>query len=241
MIRDAVRSIGRMPGLAAVVVLSLGVGIGVNTAVFAWIQAIVLKPIPGVDDSGSFYRVEPKADTGSYPGMSWTEYRDLTPQLQSIEELVAQGKQKQALDNFNIVVSSFPSTDSVGQALLEIGRYHMEVENDSGKARVSVLGTASIGDWHRRRFRGNVIVETGEVGEEQGLVGARLAVGTVELDVTKGIDRCVMTTRPQPDGIERDLSVLKTINAELGGNLGIGGLVTTPGRVAIGDEITRLA
>ena len=40
-----------MPGLAAVVILSLGVGIGVNTAVFSWIQAIVLKPIPGVDDS----------------------------------------------------------------------------------------------------------------------------------------------------------------------------------------------
>ena len=38
---------------------------------------------------------------------------------------LAQGKQKQALDNFNIVVSSFPNTDSVGQALLEIGRYHM--------------------------------------------------------------------------------------------------------------------
>ena len=50
---------------------------------------------------------------------------------------LAQGKQKQALDNFNIVVSSFPSTDSVGQALLEIGRYHMEVENDSGKARAA--------------------------------------------------------------------------------------------------------
>ena len=77
MIRDALRTIGRMPGLAAVVILSLGVGIGVNTAVFSWIQAILLKPIPGVDDSGSFYHLEPKSDTGSYPGMSWTEYQDL--------------------------------------------------------------------------------------------------------------------------------------------------------------------
>ena len=47
----------------------------------------------------------------------------------------AQGKLKQALDNFGIVVSSFPSTDSVGQALLEIGRYRMEVEGDVEKAR----------------------------------------------------------------------------------------------------------
>jgi predicted permease len=89
MIRHAFRSIARMPGLAAVVILSLGVGIGVNTAVFSWIQAIVLKPIPGVDNSGSFYHVEPKADTGTYPGMSWAEYRDLTSRLTSIEQLVA--------------------------------------------------------------------------------------------------------------------------------------------------------
>ena len=89
VIRHALRTIGRMPGLAAVVILSLGVGIGVNTAVFSWIQAIVLKPIPGVDNSGSFYHVEPVSDTATYPGMSWAEYRDLKPKLRSIEELVA--------------------------------------------------------------------------------------------------------------------------------------------------------
>ena len=49
----------------------------------------------------------------------------------------AQGKLKQALDNFSIVVSSFPSTDSVGQALLEVGRYRMEVEGDAEKARAA--------------------------------------------------------------------------------------------------------
>jgi predicted permease len=89
MIRHALRTIGRMPGLAAVVILSLGIGIGVNTTVFSWIQAMLLKPIPGVEDSGSFYHLEPKADAGSYPGMSWAEYQDLQPRLQSIEELVA--------------------------------------------------------------------------------------------------------------------------------------------------------
>jgi TolA-binding protein len=49
----------------------------------------------------------------------------------------AQGKMKQALDNFNIIVSSFSGTDAVGQALLEIGRYRMEVEGDAEKARAS--------------------------------------------------------------------------------------------------------
>jgi TolA-binding protein len=49
----------------------------------------------------------------------------------------AAGKLKQALDNFNIVVSSFPGSTSIGQALLEIGRYRMDVENDADKARAS--------------------------------------------------------------------------------------------------------
>ncbi len=49
---------------------------------------------------------------------------------------LAQGKQKQALDNFNIVVTSFPNTDSVGYALIEIGRYHME-GGDTAKARAA--------------------------------------------------------------------------------------------------------
>ena len=89
MIRHALRTIGRMPGVAAVVILSLGIGIGVNTAVFSWIQALVLKPIPGVDGSAGFYNLEPKADTGSYPGMSWPEYRDIAPRLQAIEEPAA--------------------------------------------------------------------------------------------------------------------------------------------------------
>jgi TolA-binding protein len=49
----------------------------------------------------------------------------------------AQGKLKQALDNFNIIVSSFSGSSSIGQALLEIGRYRMDVEGDVEKARAS--------------------------------------------------------------------------------------------------------
>ena len=88
-VRQAWRMIGRMPGLAAVVIVSLGVGIGVNTAVFSWIQAMVLQPIPGVADAASFQLVEPRAETGSYPGASWLEYRDLRDRLRTLPELFA--------------------------------------------------------------------------------------------------------------------------------------------------------
>jgi uncharacterized protein YcbX len=58
--------------------------------------------------------------------------------------------------------------------------------------------------------------------------------------VTKEIDRCVMVTRPQVGGIERDVDVLRAIQRERGGNLGIGLVVCTSGSMAVGDEVQDL-
>src|SRR5438874_8272344 len=85
----AFRSLARMPVLAIVVVASLAVGIGVNTAVFSWVQAMILQPLPGVPDTGPMHLVEPRTESGSYPGASWLEYRDLRERLRSIPDLVA--------------------------------------------------------------------------------------------------------------------------------------------------------
>ena len=84
-VRHALRSIAAMPVLAAIVVLSLGVGIGVNTVAFSWVQARIFKPIPGVADGGSFRLVEPRAESGSYPQASWPEYVDLVVRLPSVQ------------------------------------------------------------------------------------------------------------------------------------------------------------
>lgn len=88
-VRHAWRAIARMPVLATVVVVSLAVGIGVNTAIFSWIQALVFKPLPGVRDAAEFRLVEPRTDAGSHPGTSWLEYRDLRERLRSFGDLLA--------------------------------------------------------------------------------------------------------------------------------------------------------
>lgn len=49
------------------------------------------------------------------------------------------GQVKQALDNFNTIVSGFSGTDSVDDALLEIGRWQMDVEQNADKAREAFL------------------------------------------------------------------------------------------------------
>ena len=79
------------------------------------------------------------------------------------------------------------------------------------------------------------------VGADEGqLVGRRITIGSVVLDVVKRIDRCVMITRAQPGGIERDAVVLRTVLREHDGFLGVGALVVTPGQLALGDAVVEL-
>ena len=106
--------------------------------------------------------------------------------------------------------------------------------HDSSRTRVSLVSTATLGTWDRRRFRANVVL----AGEgENALVGRRVRLGGAELDVVKQVDRCVMVTRPQPGGIGRDTGVLKTIHRQRDGCLAVGALVTRPGPVAVGDGL----
>jgi uncharacterized protein YcbX len=108
--------------------------------------------------------------------------------------------------------------------------------HDSARARVSLVSTATIGGWDRRRFRPNVLLD----GEgEDGLLGSRVALGGAVLDVQRGITRCVMVTRPQP-GIERDLDVLKTVIRTRQRRLAVGALVAQAGPVQVGDELRPL-
>jgi uncharacterized protein YcbX len=109
--------------------------------------------------------------------------------------------------------------------------------HDSARTRVSLVSTETLSErgWDRRRFRSNVLLEGG--GEDE-LVGSTVALGQVTLAIGKYIERCVMVTRPQPDGIGRDLDVLRTLARERRNRLAIGALVSEPGIVRVGDALT---
>lgn len=83
------RSLRAMPVLSLVIVVSLAVGVGVNTVAFSWIQAVVLDPIPGVDDASGFYSIEPRNEAGLYRSTSWLEYQDLRERLGTFDDLLA--------------------------------------------------------------------------------------------------------------------------------------------------------
>jgi len=113
-----------------------------------------------------------------------------------------------------------------------VGTFH-----DSTRTQVSLIGAGTVGDWDMRRFRPNIVASG--TGEDEW-VGQKLRLGDAVVDVVKQIDRCVMTTRAQPGGIDRDLDVLRTISRERANNLGIGTLVVSPGTVRVGDAVTAL-
>ena len=88
-LRNAVRTISRMPALATVIIVSLAIGIGVNATIFSWIQMILFQPMPAVNGAANFLMVEPSSETGGYPGASWLEYRDLQARLPALRDIVA--------------------------------------------------------------------------------------------------------------------------------------------------------
>jgi uncharacterized protein YcbX len=106
--------------------------------------------------------------------------------------------------------------------------------HDSVSVRVSLVSTGTLGGWDRRRFRANVLLDG---AGEDALVGSSARLGEAVLEIGRRIERCVMTTRPQPGGIERDLDVLRTIARERDACLAVGALVARPGAVRVGDAL----
>ena len=57
--------------------------------------------------------------------------------LESGNQFYEQGRYKQALNDFQIIVTSMSGTEYADDALLRIGRYYLDIEEDFDKARES--------------------------------------------------------------------------------------------------------
>lgn len=146
-----------MPVLATVIVLSLGAGIGVNAAIFSWIQLVVFNPVPGVAHIDEYRVIEPRSDTGGYPGLSWPEYRDLSRELTSLTGLLAYrltpftlGEAGDTTRAYGMFVSAnYFSALGLTPAL---GRFFQQDEDASAGAAPVVVISADL--W-RQRFNGD--------------------------------------------------------------------------------------
>lgn len=91
--------------------------------------------------------------------------------------------------------------------------------------------------WDVRRFRPNLLVKAPPGTFAPAVPGQRIMVGEVELQVLKSCTRCVMTTRAQPGGIERQLDILRHVMAAHGDEVGVRANVVRTGRARLGDPV----
>jgi len=83
----SVRALAHSPGFAAVAILTLAVAIAANTTVFSWVDAIMLKPVPGVTDGRRTFSLEMLPP---YNGnVSYVDYLDYRANLKLLDGLAA--------------------------------------------------------------------------------------------------------------------------------------------------------
>lgn len=77
-IQYAVRSLKRAPGMTLAVVLTLALGLGVNMAMFSFLDVVFLRPPAGVRDPAevrrAWTRLEFRSGTQFWPGFSYPQY-----------------------------------------------------------------------------------------------------------------------------------------------------------------------
>jgi uncharacterized protein len=94
---------------------------------------------------------------------------------------------------------------------------------------------AAVG-YDRRRFRPNLVVGGVAGLSERQWEGAQLRIGEVVIGMDDLRSRCIMTTF-DPDTGKQDLNVLRRVQKEFDGVLGLNSYVVTPGRITVGDPV----
>jgi len=101
---------------------------------------------------------------------------------------------------------------------------------------VATDGAASFLNIDHRRLRPNIMLADVPELEERHWPGRTIKIGGVRILAEQLRDRCVMTTY-DPDTLEQDLGVLKSIVSRLGGSTALDCSVITPGVVRVGDAV----
>ena len=167
-IRYGLRQLRRNPGFTAVAVLTLGLGIGANTAIFSAVYAVLLKPLP-FRSPGQLVRVFEANDRAgiSGEGCTYSEFREWQRQnhvftgMAGVQghELTLTGRGEPTVVKVGDVTADFFSVLGVAPLM---GRAFQSPDDALGAAPVVVI---SWDLWHNR------------FGANPGLIG-----NTIDLD-----------------------------------------------------------
>src|SRR4051812_35226551 len=157
-LRLSLRALAKSPSFAVVCVLTLGLGIGVNTAMFSIVNGIALRglPFPEQERIIMVYTMT-AANPNDRGGLSWEEFTELRARQQScIDYAVYQdrtttisgaGGDPERVEGTAITTAGIQML----QAPIELGRWFNADEDRPGAAATVVLGHAL---W-QNRFKGD--------------------------------------------------------------------------------------
>ena len=86
-VRFGARMLRKNPGFTIVAVLTLALGIGANTAIFSWIHAVLLEPLPGVADPDRVVALESLTPDSDWVPTSYLDFRDLRDNSKLVESM----------------------------------------------------------------------------------------------------------------------------------------------------------
>ena len=143
-LRYACRMLRRNPAFAATVVLTLALGIGVNTAIFSVYDAVFLKPLPYADP-GRIVTLWEKQRSEKLGTVATANFVDWRAQTNSFSEMAA----LQPFSNF-ILTSHGEPARLAGAAVssnffrllgtrMKLGRDFLDEEDRPGKEHVTIL------------------------------------------------------------------------------------------------------
>ncbi len=142
-LRFGLRTLGKSPGFTAVSILTLAIGIGANTAIFSFVDGILLKPLP-YRDADRILRVLEKPPGGGRNGISTLNFLDWQKQNTVFEYMAAQTGGSVALTGVSEPVELRGSRVSahyfdIFGIKAVLGRTFAADEDQAGKERVAML------------------------------------------------------------------------------------------------------
>jgi putative ABC transport system permease protein len=157
-VRYAVRQLRKSPGFALTAILTLALGIGVNTAIFSTMDAVILRPL-AVPDLHRVVTLADQRNGGGYEQVTLGNYEDWKRQSRSFEALAVYTTAELTLTGAGDaahIQAAYASADffDVMRVAPLLGRVFNNSETQLGKNNVAIL---SYGFW-QKHFGGDPAV-----------------------------------------------------------------------------------
>jgi macrolide transport system ATP-binding/permease protein len=175
-LRYALRWIARSPGFSAVAILSLGLGVGVNTAMFSLVDSLLFRPLPVTAPETLVDVFTSAGDGDEYATSSYADYLDLKAQNTVFSDLTGYSPMVAPLnlgDRSRISLGQIVTSNHFEMLGVRpfLGRLLVPSDDEPGAARVVVL---SYRMW-QREFGGDPAI----VGQSITLRGQRYEIAGV--------------------------------------------------------------